>query len=234
LRHPGSDNGNPGQKENPRVELKKVVVRLNRSRLGLALAFVLAAVASQAARAQTDVALSLYGTFTGTTNYNIDLQHQKSANAAGAIFEFRHIRNPLVGYEATYSFNRANQVYSYTGTTPAGSEPGIHPNGVSANAHEITGDWIFSVQTGKLRPFALVGAGLLLTEPVSGQSETKRSSQPVYVYGAGLDWGLGSHLGLRFQCRGNVYKAPNISTAYGSNTVFMHTAEPMIGAYIKF
>jgi opacity protein-like surface antigen len=191
-------------------------------------------VASQAARAQTDVALSLYGTFTGTSNYNIDLEHQKSANAAGAIFEFRHIRNPLIGYEATYSLNRANQVYTYTGTTPAGSETGIHPNGISAHAHEITGDWIFSVQTGKLKPFALVGGGSMLTEPVSGQGQTKSSSEAVFVYGAGLDWRLVSHFGLRIQCRGNIYKAPNISTAYGTNHAFMHTAEPMVGAYVKF
>ena len=209
-------------------------MRFNRSRLGLALSIVLAAVASQAARAQADVALSLFGTFTGTTNYNLDLEHQKSANAAGGIFEFRETSNPLTGYEATYSFNRAHQVYSYTGTTPAGSEPGIHPDGVSANAHEITGGWIFSVQTGKLKPFALVDGGLMLAKPVSGQSQTRNSSEAVFVYGAGLDWRLVSHFGLRIQCRGNVYKAPSISTAYGSNNGFMHTAEPMVGAYVKF
>lgn len=68
--------------------------------------------ASTGARAQTDVGLSLYGTFDSTTNYNIGFEHQKAANAMGGLFEFRHIRSPLVGYEATYSFNRANQVYS--------------------------------------------------------------------------------------------------------------------------
>jgi opacity protein-like surface antigen len=202
--------------------------------VGLALSLFLVAAATRPAQSQTDVAVSAYGTFTGTSNYNIGLEHQKSANALGGLLEFRHIRNPLIGYEATYSFNRANQVYTYTGGVPVGSEPGIHPNGVSANAHEITGDWIFSVQTGKLRPFALVGAGLMLTEPVSGQSQTKSSSEALFVYGAGLDWQLVSHFGVRFQYRGNVYKAPNISTAYGSNNAFMHTAEPMIGAYIKF
>jgi opacity protein-like surface antigen len=209
-------------------------MRLNCSRLGLALSLFLVAVPTRSAHAQTDVALSVYGTFTGTTNYNGDLEHQKSADALGGIFELRHIRNPLIGYEATYSFNRANQVYTYTGGVPAGSEPGIHPDGVSANAHEISGVWIFSVRTGKLQPFALVGGGLMLTEPVSGQSQTKSSSEAVFVYGAGLDWRMVSHFGLRVQCRGNVYKAPAISTAYGSNTAFMHTAEPMIGAYVKF
>jgi ABC-type Co2+ transport system permease subunit len=60
------------------------------------------------------------------------------------------------------------------------------------------------------------------------------SSKAVFVYGAGLDWRLVSHFGLRIQCRGNIYKAHNISTAYGSNNAFMHTAEPMVGACVKF
>jgi opacity protein-like surface antigen len=206
---------------------------LNRSRLGVALSLFLALVASVAARAQTDVALSLYGTFNRTTSYNIGLEHQNSADAAGGLFEFRHISNSLIGYEATYSFNRANQIYSYTGPTPVGPQ-GPFSAAVSNNAHEITGDWLFSFPAGKIRPFALVGIGLLLNEPVSGQSQTTSSNEPVYVYGAGFDWKLVPHLGLRFQYRGNVYKAPNITTAFGSNGAFMHTAEPMVGAYFKF
>jgi opacity protein-like surface antigen len=207
-------------------------MRLNCSKLGLALALFLAVVAS-AAHAQTDVALSLYGTFNRTTNYNIGLEHQDAADAAGGLIELRHISNPFVGYEATYSFNRANQIYSYTGPTPVGSA-GPYFSAVSNNAHEITGDWLFSLHVGNLRPFAVVGVGLLLNEPASGQSQTTSSNEPVYVYGAGLDWGLIPHLGLRFQYRGNVYKAPQIATAFGSSNAFTHTAEPMIGAYFRF
>jgi opacity protein-like surface antigen len=213
---------------------RKAAVRLNCSRLGLATSFLFAALTSIAARAQTDVALSLYGTFSSTTTYQIGLEHQTSVDAAGGLFELRHISNPFVGYEVTYSLNRDNQVYAYTGTTPVGSLPGIHPVAVSANAHEITGDWLFSLPAGKLRPFALVGVGLLLTEPVSGQSQATSSNEPVYVYGGGLDWKLVPHFGLRLQYRGNLYKAPNITAAYGFNGSLMHTAEPMIGAYFKF
>jgi opacity protein-like surface antigen len=209
-------------------------MRLDCSRVGLALSFCLALAASAPARAQTDVAASFYGAFTNATNYNGGLEHQDQSNAAGGMFELRHISNPLVGYEITYSFNRANQIYTYTGTTPAGSLPGIHPVTVSANAHEITGDWLVSVHAGKLRPFALAGVGLMLTEPVSGQSQTTGSNEPVFVYGAGLDWRLVPHFGLRFQYRGNVHKAPHISTAYGTDGALMHTAEPMIGAYFRF
>jgi len=205
---------------------------LNCSRQGLVLSFFFAVLASVGAHAQTDVALSFYGAFSNTTNYNAS-EHQIPADAVGGLFELRHVSNPFVGYEVTYSFNRANQAYSYTGPTPVGSGPQLIPT-ISANAHEITGDWLFSAPAGRLRPFALAGVGLLLTEPVSGQSQTTNSSEPVFVYGAGLDWRLVPHFGLRLQYRGNLYKAPHISTAFGSNSAFTHTAEPMIGAYFKF
>jgi opacity protein-like surface antigen len=203
-------------------------MRLRSSRLALALLFVLAAAVCAAAHAQTDLALSVYGAFSGTAGSGLGIQDTPS-NSAGGMIELRHINNPLVGYEATYSFNRANQVY-------VGNCSLCSPVAVSANAHEITGDWLISVHAANLRPFALAGIGLLLTEPAGGQSNTTSSNQPVYVYGAGLDWGLLPHLGLRFQYRGNVHRAPLITTSYAGASAhsFTQTAEPMIGAYFRF
>jgi opacity protein-like surface antigen len=186
------------------------------------------------AHAQTDVALSLYGAFTGTTNANGTIQ-SPSAHAGGLI-QLRHIKNPLIGFEATYSFNRANQRYTSdvaSGTCAIGAT--CPPStSVEANAHEITADWVPSLHIANLRPFALLGIGVLLNEPTSGQSNTNSDTVPVYVYGAGLDLGLIPHLGLRFQYRGNLYKAPDLSQLFTSADKFTHTAEPMIGAYIRF
>jgi len=56
----------------------------------------------------------------------------------------------------------------------------------------------------------------------------------VFVYGAGLDWGLIPHLGLRLQYRGNLYKAPDLTKLYTSTGAFTNTSEPMIGAYLRF
>ena len=200
-------------------------------------AFVFLAIAllsGGCAFAENDVALSLYGAFNGTTSGNGTIQ--SPANAAGGMFELRHISNPLIGYEATYSFNRANQHYSpggfacpVTGTCPPPS-----PVSVSGNAHEISGDWIVSVHVANLRPFVLAGIGVLINEPSSGQSGTSSSTKPAFIYGGGLDWGLISHLGLRFQYRGNLDKAPDLTTAFSSTDSFTHTAEPMIGAYFRF
>jgi opacity protein-like surface antigen len=208
-------------------------MRMNSTGITL-LAAALAAMGATAA-AQTTVAASVYGAFSGTTDGNGTVQ--SPSNAAGGMITLRHTSNPFIGYEATYSFNRANQTYSVLSYVCPVSDPSCtppSPAAVSANAHEITGDWVLSVRVANLRPFALAGIGVLLNQPVSGQSSTASSSKAVYVYGAGLDWGLLPHIGLRLQYRGNLYKAPDLTLLYTSTDRFTHTAEPMIGAYFRF
>lgn len=194
----------------------------------LALAF-----GSVAAQAQTDVALSIYGAFNGSTNGN-GIQ-QSPSNSAGAMIELRHISHPWMGFDVTYSYNRDNQTYLPTVCPAAGIAPGCSPAAaVKANAHELTADYLVSIKLSNLRPFALGGLGILLNEPVSGQDNTTSSTKPVFVYGAGLDWGLIPHIGLRLQYRGNVYQAPDLSKVYTSTGAFTHSAEPMLGAYFRF
>jgi opacity protein-like surface antigen len=191
---------------------------------------LLAGLAATAAHAQTDAAISLYGAFNGTTNGNGTIQ--SPANSAGGLIELRHISNPIVGYEGTYSFNRDNQ--TYRSTCASVTCPNLPPASVSANAHEISGDWIASVHIANLRPFALAGVGLLFNQPSGNQTDTNSQTKPTFIYGAGLDWGLFPHIGLRFQYRGNVYKAPDLTKLYTSTNAFTHTSEPMIGAYVRF
>jgi opacity protein-like surface antigen len=190
-----------------------------------------------AASAQTDVAASLYGAFTGTTTG--DGTVQSPSNSAGALIELRHISNPLIGFEGTYSYNRANQAYSSDVPVPVACPTGPTcpaapaPVSVPANAHEISGDWIASVRVARARPFALAGVGALFDVPAGEEGDTTSSTKPVFLYGAGLDWGLLPHIGLRFQYRGNLYKAPDLTRLYTSTSAFTHTAEPMIGVYFR-
>ena len=178
----------------------------------------------------TDVALSLYGAFSGTTTG--DGIQQSPANAAGGMLEVRHIINPLIGFEGTYSFNRANQ--TYTPQTTCGLPCGnISTTTVSADAHEVTADYLASLKIANLRPFGLAGLGLLFNQPASSQANTTSSNKPVFVYGAGLDWGLLPHIGVRFQFRGNLYKAPDLTKLYGSSGAFTRTSEPMLGVYFR-
>ncbi len=227
-----------------------------------------AALGSSAASAQvretvnaiskTDVAVSLYGAFNGTTNGNGTTQ--SPANAAGGLIEVRHIVNPIIGYEGTYSFNRANQTYSQNSYAVCGvCSLTAATTPVSADAHQVTGNWVASLEFANLRPFALAGGGILFNQPSNGQSTTTTivtgcgggnpnctpgssttsttptasSTKGVFDYGAGLDWGPLPHLGLRFQYRGNLYKAPDLAKLYTSTGAFTHTSEPMIGVYFR-
>lgn len=198
--------------------------------------FLLVILSSGVAQAENDVAASLYGAFNGTTTGNNT--NQSPSNQAGVLFELRHISNPLIGYEVTYAYNRANQNYTAAsfacpvGTLPPCNAPS--PVSVPANAHEVTADWIVSFGVANLKPFLLGGGGLLLSVPASGGTATNTSTQGVFVYGGGLDWGLLPHLGLRLQYRGNLYKAPDLTKLYTSTNRFTQTAEPMIGAYFRF
>jgi hypothetical protein len=123
---------------------------------------------------------------------------------------------------------------------------------IADNAHEVTGDWVVSLHAATLRPFALAGGGLLLNVPSGGTvttttcsttnslcsqnttaAATRTSTEGIFSYGAGLDWELLPHLGLRFQYRGNLYKAPAIANAFSSTNAFTHNAEPVIGIYFR-
>jgi opacity protein-like surface antigen len=223
----------------------------------------LASMASVATHAQTSVSVSLFGAFTGITNNNTTAYGvtQSSSDAAGGLLEVRHIAKPWFGYEGTYSINRANQSYSSSTYAVCGvCNITTSWTPVSANMHEVTGAWVASLKFRNLRPFALAGGGILFDVPSSGQATTSTlitgcgtgnpgcvvgtvttsstptnsATKPVFVYGAGVDWKLLPHVGLRLQYRGNLYKAPNLTALYTSTGALLHTAEPMIGAYFRF
>ena len=211
-------------------------MRINLTRMAMLMAVASACVSAGAQVAEvgglskTDVGLSIYGAYNEKTTG--DGVIQSPSNAVGGIVEVRHISNPLVGFEGTYSFNRANEAYSsqISCGLPCGA---ISTQTVSADAHEVTGDWVPSLKIFNLRPFGVAGGGILFNQPVSGQANTASSTKGVFVYGAGLDWGLLPHLGLRFQYRGNLYRAPDVTTVLGSSGAFIHTSEPMIGVYLR-
>lgn len=201
-----------------------------------------AAASSVVASAQTDVGLSAFGAFNSSANATLVdsfaayAEYLRPASAAGGMLEFRHIHSPWVGFEATYSLNRANQLYLFTSSAP--TPPfGRFYQSFPAYAHELTGDWIVSSHlTKSVLLFALAGAGVQITVPISSPSgsQTSTSTAPSYIYGFGTDWQLLRHIGLRVQYRGDIHPAPRIDAQLNSPNSFIHTVEPMIGVYYRF
>ena len=222
----------------------------------IATAFLLLSVAAWSgarAYAQTDIAGSIIGAFNETTIWNRITQ--SPSDSAGGLLEVRHITNSLVGFEATYSYYRANQVYFYN--TPVGlpctQTAGCYTQpiaAVSANAHTIAGDWVLSRKIRNFRPFALAGGGLLLVIPSGGQSTTQNAAEFTFIFGAGLDWKLSKHLGLRLQDRIAIYKTPilaapgiypnigknqvSISSNWDYPQVYTYSQQPALGIYYRF
>jgi hypothetical protein len=185
-------------------------------------------VVSGSAYAQTDVALSASGAFTGATaSLNNGNETQGATSSGGGMLEFRHIRSGLVGFEGTYSLQRANQLFTYTGPypvipvcVPGPCSPPSNPipamTSVSAMTHELSGDWIVSDPIKKsVRLFALAGVGVRITVPGSGPSGSQiaTSVTPSYIYGFGTDWAFLPHFGLRVQYRGDIHKVPEVAKA---------------------
>ncbi len=208
--------------------------------------------------AQTDVAASVDGAFNASTTSGGVAQ--SAADSAGALLELRHIINPWVGFEAAYSYNRANQAYITTSAylfyppcTSSGNCPPINKQPVavvSANAHTTAGDWVLSRKIRNFRPFALAGGGLLLFIPSGGQSTTQNAAEFTFIFGAGLDWQLSKHLGLRLQDRIAIYKTPILAapgqypsltdssflsgTTWNEPKVYTYSQQPALGVYYRF
>ncbi len=219
-------------------------------RINKAFLFIFVMLAALHCTAQTDVGASVYGAFSGTVRGSGSIHTPAPSSAVGGLFELRHIFNPVLGFEATYSFNPAKQVYTYTGAIPvlvcnpspggpACPAPPPYVVPVSANANEFTADWIPSKTKGALRPFGVLGVGVLLDVPSGGQSNTTTVIEPIFVYGVGMDWARWKRFGLRVQYRGNLYKSPNTNPSFYSgmnlklNGSLMLTNEPMVGVYFR-
>lgn len=224
--------------------------------------------------AQTSIGTSVYGAFGTSTKggdaANASLSAEFPSNTAGVSIEIRHIKSPVVGYGVTYSYRRVKTLHSYLKDAHGCPSSAISSAEICslsieasmpANVNEIAGNWIFSVKEGRLRPFALIGGGLLLDMPAtsratvssaltqcapaqpnpvctitfaSGISPTQTQVKGVLDYGLGLDWAVLPHIGLRFQYRGNVYKAAALIKGLPSTGSFTQNFEPEVGVFLRF
>lgn len=221
-----------------RQSIQEAVIRMKISMQGALLVTVAVLFGGATVQAQTDVALSAYRTIaSSTTGFGTK---QTPTDSEGGLFEWRHIANPLVGYEFEVSFNPANQSY----ISPSATPPTCFPTGttgstcpqleVSGKATQFGGVWVVSKKLGNVRPFALGGAGFIITVPGQSPYSVNSVMRPDFIYGGGVDWSFLPHLGLRVQVRGNMSKAPNLSDIFNSTTRYTQVYEPMGGVFYRF
>jgi len=166
-----------------------------------------------------NVAVQAFGSFVKSTTQNgID---NSATNSGGVLATYRYFFNTHSGVEANYGYSRSTQNYSSA-------------EGVKTNSHEISGAYVFRMPFRKFTAFALAGAGALVFDPrnFAGASTQTRAS---FIYGAGADFNLSSHIFMRAEYRGFVYNSPtyDLPGLAGLDRV-THRAEPSVGFGYRF
>jgi len=206
-----------------------LIPSVRRSLSFLLLILLLTSSAWHSATAQTvknlEGAVNIFGQFSGTSNGN-GIQDEPT-DSLGVLATVRQSFHPWLGYEVNYGYTRFSERYSTV------------PFGVQNNLHEVSGAYLLQAPTLPflgLQPFGAVGAGALVFLPttVGGQKYSQQYRVPL-LYEVGVNYPiLTSHLGLRFQYRGLLYKTPDFKSALITTNARRQTAEPSVGAYLRF
>jgi hypothetical protein len=206
-----------------------LIPSVRRSLSFLLFIFLLTSSTWHSAIAQTlknlDGAVNIFGQFSGTSNGN-GVQDSPT-DSLGVLATFRQSFHPWLGYEVNYSYTRFTEKYSTI------------PFGVQNNVNEVSGAYLLQAPTLPflgLQPFGAVGVGGLIFLPttVGGQKYNQQWRAP-FLYEVGFNYPiLTSHLGLRFQYRGLVYKTPDFNAPLITTNATRQTSEPSVGAYLRF
>lgn len=195
------------------------------------LLFVFAVVAVSTAHAQLDLSASYYEAFNGSNAGNGT--KESLTNGSGALGEVRYFIKPLLGFGMSYSYNRETITLSPNGTQ-CGFTCANPTTKISAKAEEIGFHYVPSFKVGKVRAFALGGAGILLTVPGPSVPEVTSLVRGAIEFGGGVDFNVTGHIGVRLQYRDNLYKAPNPYPLYPATGNYMSSSEPMGGLFYRF
>jgi opacity protein-like surface antigen len=173
---------------------------------------------------KSDFSLNLTGTY--TKNSGDSFVSQGATKSAGFLASYRFSFTPHQAVEANYGYSKNSQNY-FNGDFIS----------VQAGVHELTGAYVLKASNSRFSPFALAGTGALIFSPTSNVDPflgASTQARAVFLYGAGADYNLSSHFGIRAQYRGLVYKAPDFGISGLQTDAVTHMAEPSIGLVFRF
>src|SRR5579862_802248 len=177
---------------------------------------------SQSETSGHEVAVQALGSFVSSTTQNG--VENNATNSGGVLGSYRYFFSKHHGVEADYGYALNTQTYGTAGEI----------QGVKTYSHEVSGAYVFRSPMGRVTPFALAGAGALIFEPkdFAGASTQTRAA---FVYGAGADFNISSHVFMRAEYRGFVYNSPTFDlTGFSGLDRVTHRAEPSVGFGYRF
>ena len=171
---------------------------------------------------RSEVSVQAFGSFVKTTTSNG--VRQSASDSGGVLANYRFFFTNNQGVEVNYGYSRNSQLYS----SPEGAWGG------DSNQHEVTAAYVYRRRMHGFTPFAEAGVGAIVFDPVNSFAASSQA-RAAFVYGAGADFSLSSHLFLRAEYRGFVYNSPTfgLSAGEGDDRV-THRAEPSVGFGYRF
>ena len=211
----------------------KKQLRISRTTVLAGLPLLLWLISSRASAQETpawthgEVSVQGTGFFTKDSNGNGISQH--STDTGGLLVGYRYHFDRWLAAEADYGYDRNTQ-QNFTSSGPFN---------VQASVHQATADLVVTLP-GILRvnPYVLAGAGALVFNPTNNPGQSVpgalRQAKATFVYGAGVDFMLVRHVGIRAEYRGFVYNRPDFELAALNSQTTTHTAQPSAGVVFRF
>jgi opacity protein-like surface antigen len=187
---------------------------------------LLISITSVAQEVRSEISVQGTGFFTKDSNGNGT--RNRATETGGLLVGYRYNITRWLSAEANYGYDRNTE--SYFGSTSAR---------VQSNIHQVTGSAVVKLPGfARIQPFALVGGGGLIFDPISNAGGTfagaTSQARGAFLYGGGADYALPKHLSVRAEYRGFVYKAPNFNLASLNTSAWTHTAQPSAGIVYRF
>ncbi len=155
-----------------------------------------------------------------------------TTNSGAPLVTFRFRFNAKHSLVANYGLTHDAQLYTL----------GAHLVRIQSKVTELSAAYVYNpIQIGKFEPFLLGGLGTLSFSPGNTYIDTfqlpvasVKQTQMLFLYGAGVDYRVRSHIAVRLQYRGLIYKTPDFKNPDLFVGGLDHMAEPSIGVVFRF
>jgi opacity protein-like surface antigen len=188
-----------------------------------------------------DLSLGTFPQLTGTrTTAPYGLSDNEAVEgitpSAGVLGTFHQQLSPWIGYNLNLGYTRtAENLLKYVG--PNGGPGFASSVSVGTNVYELSVGMVSKgpVATRRMQTFSQGGGGVLTFLPTQKNFPGAVQIRPAALFGAGVDYRVSAHLGLRMEYRGLFYKTPDFrDTQQIGNKVFTVTSEPTISLIYRF
>jgi opacity protein-like surface antigen len=202
----------------------------------------------------TDFSLGVFGQLTpvrtpirttpGFDGVEIMQTTQGVSPSAGVLATVHQSFKPWLGYNLNFGYSRFTENYSYgsafisNAITKPPQNSYFSQLSIGTNMYELTiAPVIQGPKTKHFSTFAQFGGGGLWFLPTQAASPYNEQVRAAMVFGAGLNYKLTDHLGVRAEYRGLFYKNPDFAYRSGQapmSKLFTVTNEPTVSVVYTF